>query len=137
MIVISMSMISRKISNWQSYATTTVEIKLSFLDVQRLLLLSVLGAPHGHKFVLTNTHFCGYSTLSVSTLPCGKHWVCLVGGAAKEGTAVNSACERRELVSSKNGMGLSRSGPGGEEEKELELGCGRGDCLGRRGAEPE
>ena len=98
-------------SNWQSYATT-IEIKLSFLDVQCLLLLSVLGAHHGHKFVLMNTHFCGYSMLSVSTLPCGKHWVCLLGGAGKEGTAVNSACERREIVSSKNGMGLSRSGPG-------------------------
>ena len=60
-----------------------------------------------------------------------------MGGSGKEGTAVNSACERRELVSSKNGMGLSRSGPGGEEEKELELGCGRGDCLGRSGGEPE
>ena len=53
------------------------------------------------------------------------------GGAGKEGTAVNSACERRELVLSKNGIRLSRSGPWGEEEKELELDCGEGDCLGR------
>lgn len=63
------------VSNWQSYITT-VEIKLSFLDFQRMSILSVLGAHHGHKFVLTNTHFCGYGMLSVSPLPCGKHWVC-------------------------------------------------------------
>lgn len=112
-------------SNWQSYATTN-EIKLSFRDVQCLLLLNVLGAHGGRKFVLMNTPFCGYSMLSVSTLPCGKHWVCLVGGAGKEGTAVNSACETRELVSSKKGIGLSRSGPGGGKE-------GTGVGLWRRG----
>ena len=136
MIFISMFMTLQKISNWQSYATTTVQIKLSFLDVQRLLLLSMLGARRRHNFVWTNTHFRGYSMLSVSTLPCGKHWVCLVGGAGKEGTAVNSDCETMELLSSKNGMGFSWSGPGGEGAG-TEVGLGRRGCLGRSWGEPE
>ena len=65
-------------SNWQSYATTTVEIKLLFLDLQRLLLLSVWETRRRCKFALTNTHFCVYGMLSVSTFHCGKHWMCLV-----------------------------------------------------------
>lgn len=53
----------------------------------------------GTQVVLKNRHLCGHGMVSISTWSCGKVWVCLVGGAGKDGRGVNSLCEARELVS--------------------------------------
>ena len=61
---------------------------------ERAISGSYQEALVGIPVVLKNAGFCGYGMLSEALC-----WVCLVSGKWTDGAAVNSACEKSELVS--------------------------------------